>query len=287
MDLAEWSVRRGIGIPTARLRLLPDFIVIGAQRSGTTSFFNYLCQHREIHASYPKETHYFSNYFRKGVYWYRSHFPLTFHKKKVEAGEKEKFITGEATPYYLPHPHAPRRVSELVPNVKLIALLRNPVDRAYSHYYHEVRIGVENLSFEEAIDKEEERVSGELELLLKNEHYRSFNFQNFSYLSRGIYIDQLESWLRYFDREQFLVLNSESFYEDPVNTIKLVTDFLDLPDWKPNVNKKYHQSHYSQMDSATRKRLLEYFEPYNQKLYDFLDVYPYWNSIKDSPDPLR
>jgi hypothetical protein len=279
MDLAEWSFRRAIGIPTARLRMLPDFIVIGAQRSGTTSFFNYLCQHPEIHASYPKETHYFSNFFRKGVYWYRSHFPLSFQKKKVETSGNGNFITGEATPYYLPHPYAPRRVFELVPNVKLLALLRNPVDRAYSHYHHEVRIGVENLSFEEALDEEQDRISGELEKLLKNEHYRSFNFQNFSYLSRGIYINQLESWLRYFDQRQLLVLKSESFYENPVNTIKLVMNFLDLPDWKPNVNKKYHQSHYPRMKPATRKRLLEYFEPYNQKLYDLLSVCPYWDGV--------
>lgn len=212
LELTRWAGQRLAGRSSGKLRMLPDFIIIGAQRSGTTSLFNYLGQHPEIYQSFPKETHYFSNHYQKGVGWYRSHFPLKVHKVIAESYLKRKFIAGEATPYYISHPLAPGRVHNLVPNVKLIVLLRNPVDRAYSHYHHQVKLGMEPLTFEEAIDAEEERISGEVERIKRDVQYRSFNLQNYSYLYRGVYIHQVRTWLEYFDREQFLVLESEVFF---------------------------------------------------------------------------
>src|SRR5439155_957892 len=125
-------------------------------------------------------------------------------------------LTGEASPYYLFHPRVPKRVRELLPSVKLIVLLRNPCDRAYSHYHHEVRLGVEALPFEAAIEREGERLRGEPEKLLASDTYYSFNHQHYSYLARGVYIDQLLAWRGdLFPKEQLLILRSEDPYANP------------------------------------------------------------------------
>ena len=272
IDLVEWALRRGGGLSTARLRLLPDFILIGAQRSGTTSFFKHLCQHPEVHASFPKEVHFFTNNYHKGLNWYRSHFPLATWKIKAERDGKQKFITGEATPYYLAHPHAPQRASQVVPNALLIVLLRNPIDRAYSHYQHEVRMGVESLSFDEALDKEEERLLHESEKMAQDEHYCSFPHQHYSYLARGVYIDQILAWKRYFSSEAMLILASELFYAEPSTTIRRVTDKFGLANWCLDNAKKYHVSSYSQMSTGTRSRLAAYFRPHNLRLFETLNL---------------
>ena len=245
---------------------LPDFVVIGAQKCGTTSLYHLLSQHPLVEPAAAKELRFFDNLFEEGVEWYRSCFP----KPRLKDGRKT--ITGEGTPYYLFHPHAARRMAEVVPQARLIALLRNPVDRAFSHYQMMVRRGFERLGFEEAIASEEARLRGEKEKLLEDEHYDSLEHQHFSYLSRGIYVDQLLRWTEFFDRAQLLVLKSEELSERPVDTFRHVFDFLDLPDWKPEtweVRKKggkYNQK----MDPATRRRLEEYFEPHNRRLYEFL-----------------
>jgi len=157
--LIKGGIQLTFGTLTSWMRMMPDFLIIGAQRCGTTSLFNYLSQHPDIYPSFPKEVHYFSNYYKKGTAWYRSHFPLTWQKKYRELVQGRKFMTGEATPYYFSHPHAPRRIFNALPKVRLFLLLRNPVDRAFSHYQYEVKMGIESLSFEEAIDKEEDRLS--------------------------------------------------------------------------------------------------------------------------------
>lgn len=277
LELIRWAGKRLAGRSTARFRMLPDFIIIGAQRSGTTSLFNYLNQHPEIHPSFPKEIHYFSNHYHKGSNWYRSHFPLTINKKINVSYRKQNFITGEATPYYLNHPLAAERVFKLVPNVKLIVLLRNPVDRAYSHYQHQVKMGTENLPFDEAIDAEETRISGEVERIKQEKEYRSFNLQNYSYLSRGIYIYQLREWLEYFDRNQMLVMESERLFRNPSHVLKEIYDFLGVSDYELSIYKNYHHAQYQPMDPFLRQKLSDYFSPNNRKLFEYLDVNPFWN----------
>src|SRR5437588_10677148 len=124
-------------------------------------------------------------------------------KKKAYALQlrKRPFLTGEASPSYLFHPLAPNRVAEVLPHVKLIALLRNPVSRAYSQYHHAIELGFETLSFEEAIRGEEERTAKEQEKILKNEHYYSDEYKHRSYLTKGIYVDQLQTWMKVLPRE--------------------------------------------------------------------------------------
>lgn len=275
--LFRWGFQRSLGLLTSEMRVLPDFIIIGAQRCGTTSLFNYLSHHPDIYPSTPKEVHFFSNHYRKGVIWYRSHFPLASNKRHVIRSKGRSFMAAEATPYYLSHPHAPRRIFEVLPESRFIVLLRNPVDRAYSHYQYEVKMGFETLSFEQALVKEAERLSNEVERMAADEDYRSFNHQHYSYLSRGIYVDQLSEWVKYIQLDLMLILKSEDFYEEPENALRQVTQFLGLPDLELDEYKKYNYAIYHQMEPETRKKLIDYFEPHNQRLSDFLGQDLGWN----------
>jgi hypothetical protein len=249
---------------------LPDFVVIGAQKCGTTFLYHLLSQHPLVEPAASKELHFFDNNFDLGVEWYRQCFPAPRWE------DSRRTITGEATPYYMFHPLAAERMAEVVPQTRLIALLRNPVDRAFSHHQQETRKGDETLSFEEAIAAEEARLRGERNKMLEDEYYASFEHQRLSYLSRGIYVDQLLRWTDLFSKEQLLVLKSEDFFENPQQTLKLVLDFLGLPEWEPEVPElgyRRHEGRYEGgMDPVLRRRLEEYFAPHNRRLYDFLGV---------------
>jgi hypothetical protein len=246
---------------------LPDFVIIGAHKCGTTSLYHLLTRHPHVESAAAKELRFFTNHFDKGIEWYRRCFP----QPKWKDGRRT--ITGEATPYYLFHPRTAERMAEVVPQARLITLLRNPVDRAYSHYYHQVRLGRETRSFEEAVESEQERllrregVTSEVQDLTRADRERS------KYLSRGIYVDQLLRWAMFFDNEQMLVLKSEDFFERTTDTFKLVQDFLDLPEWEPESWEIYKKGDYKQkMNPATRGWLEAYFEPHNQRLYEYLGV---------------
>jgi hypothetical protein len=248
---------------------LPDFIIIGGQKCGTTFLYHLLCQHPHVEAGARKEVHYFDMRFERGIGWYRAQFP---RPREVDG---RRVITGEASPYYLYHPHAARRAAEVVPQAKLIALLRDPVDRAFSDYHDKVRLGKEPLAFEEAIEAEESRLRGEREKMLADERYASGKYRAFSYISRGIYVDQLQTWLEFFDREQLLVLKSEDMFENPSATLQRVLNFLNLPDWKPDsppVSETLNAGRYAMMNPATQQRLRDYFEPHNQRLYAYLNT---------------
>ena len=255
-----------------QIRLLPDFIIIGAQKCGTTSLYHYLKQHPCVGPVLLKEVNFFDNHYSKGIAWYRTHFPSVLYKFCIKQISKQNFVTGEASPDYIFHPHAPKRVLKILPQVKLIILLRNPVDRAYSHYHHQLRKGREALSFEKAIEKEEERLGGELQKMLLNENYFSLNRQHYSYLSRGIYIDQLKTWINLFPRKQFLIIKSEDFFENPPRIFKHVLKFLNLPNWELKEYRKINYGNYSKIDATTRKHLIDYFKPHNQRLYEYLGV---------------
>lgn len=248
----------------------PDFLIIGTQKGGTTAFYRLLTQHPLVQPATTKEVHYFDVHFAKGIDWYLSHFPVSTSR------DGQKTLTGEASPYYLYHPHAARRAAQVVPGAKLITLLRNPVDRAYSDYNHKVREGRERLSFEEAVVAEEKRLAGEKEKMLADESYQSTNYRRYSYLSRGIYADQIEEWTSYFARDQMLALKSEDFFADPTGTLAACLEFLELPSWEPrdrdlvgNPDAR-HEGSYETMNSATRRRLEAHFEPHNRRLYNYL-----------------
>jgi Sulfotransferase domain len=261
---------------TNPIRLLPDFIIIGTQRGGTTSLYSYLVEHPGIGAASIKEVHYFDTpHYKQGLAWYQAHFPSLLEKYYAQHVHKLDFMTGEASPYYLFHPHVPRRVANVLPEVKLIVMLRNPVDRAYSHYHHERAGGHEHLAtFEEAIEQEERRLAGELDKMQADEFYASYPFRHFSYLARGIYIDQLQRWLSFFPREQVLILKSEDFYANPAGVFQQTLAFLNVSTPVQNSQKQefkqYNLTTPPSMDAATRAGLLAYFAPYNAHLYEFL-----------------
>jgi hypothetical protein len=249
---------------TAGLRGLPSALIIGAQRSGTTSLFQYLAQHPDVLPPFGKEIHYFDFHYARGLRWYRSRFPYS-HRLRRGA------LTLDASPYYLIHPLVPQRAAALLPDIKLIALLRNPVDRALSHYQHEVRDGRESLSFPEAIDREAERLAGEEEHLLNDPDYYSYNHHRFSYTRRGLYVEQLRRWVRYFPRSQLLVLQSEWLFGDPVAATAAVHGFLGLQPHRLQGYKPFlHGSYDRAMPAELRKRLVRYFEPHNRELYQWL-----------------
>jgi hypothetical protein len=255
---------------TTPLRVLPDFLVIGVMKGGTTSFFNYLARHPQINPPFRKEIKFFDIHYLQGLGWYRAHFPTRF---KMKLG----MVTGEATPYYIFHPTAPNRIAKVLPNVKLITLLRNPVDRAYSHYNHMVRVGREPLSFEEAVECEADRLAGEEEKIIADPRYSTFNHLHYSYLARGRYIEQLQKWFAIFPREQMLILASEELYTSPATTYRKAVEFLGLPAWEPNDFKVYKQGVYEEMPASARKYLIDYYRPYNQKLYECLNMSFDWD----------
>ncbi len=269
------AFKRAYRLTTSWMRLIPDFMIIGTQKGGTTSLYNYLLEHPSIARIYIKEPHFFDIYFNKGFLWYRSHFPTIAHKYYANHFRKRAFITGEASPYYLAHPLAPARVAMALPKVKLIIVLRNPADRAHSQYQHQVRQpGVEPLSFEEALDREEERLAGEEQKMLEAEKYISFNHRHYSYLARGRYIDQIRIWMKFFPKDQFLILRSEDLYSNPEAALKETFAFLHVPNValkeQTEEYQQYNKASYNKMNPVTRQRLVEYFKPHNARLYEFL-----------------
>jgi hypothetical protein len=255
---------------TATTRLLPGFLVIGAARSGTTSLYRYLTDHPCIAPALRKEIHFFDLQFARGSTWYRAQFPSRLYLRYTRARHGADALAGEASAYYMFHPWCPARVAATIPGVKLIALLRNPVDRAYSHYHLQVRKGREPLSFEEAVDGEEERLAGEQERMLADPGYASFNHRRYSYLARGRYAEQLERWMKLFPEDRLLVLRTEDLEEDPGKVLGQALRFLGVPDWAPARFAKHNRAAYPPMDGQTRRRLISYFEPHNRRLHELV-----------------
>ena len=257
-------------LATAWQHALPDFIILGAQKGGSTSLYVHLMQHPQIIGVARKELHFFDYKYQLGAWWYRTNFPPKAELRRRSAELGKPVLTGEASPYYLFHPRAARRIKRVVPRAKLIALLRNPVDRALSHYHHEVRGGRETLSLEQAIRQEPKRLSGEREKILRWPFYRSLAHQRHAYCARGVYADQLEAYGRYFDRDQLLVLKSEDYYERTQDVYGRVLDFLGLDPFRLPDLQPRNAGQYKKRNAALEERLYAYFEPHNQRLYDHL-----------------
>lgn len=261
-------------------RLLPSFLVIGGQRCGTSYLYELLSRHTLICAALLKEIHYFSTNYYRGWGWYTAHFP------KMRGGQDSKIsprITGEASPYYMFHPYVPQRVARDVPDAKLIAILRNPVTRAYSHYQMEVGRGREKLSFEEAIEREGERVAPDLRRLTEDENYYGFNHHHFTYLSRGHYAEQLERWLTAFPRDRFLVLKSEDFFAEPGETLQRVFRFLGVPQREfPELTPNQKYPTYPKLTDTTHRKLEDYFALHNERLRQLFGLE--WSSNRAPPN---
>jgi len=255
---------------TCKHRDPPDFLIIGGQRCGTTSLYSDICQHPCIVSALKKEIHFFDGNFNKGEKWYRAHFATRQFKKKLIKKNQEKILTGESTPYYLLHPDVPERVYSVIPNIKLVVMLRHPVERAYSHYNHAVSRGREWLSFEKAIEREFEAIKKNNQNNF-NFYEGDFNYKWHSYISRGLYINQLKSWLNFFPLDKILIIRSENYFKDPSSILESLFNFLELPNYQTDRYCKLNMGKYKKIDTGLESMLADFYEPYNRELYRFLN----------------
>jgi hypothetical protein len=245
-----FGVRRAVRVATARARMLPTCVIIGAQKCGTTSLHSYLAEHPDIGESQTKEVRYFDR--PDGAHselWYRAHFPLR--------GRYRYAI--ESSPYYLFHPRAPQRMSAVLPDAKLIALLRDPVARAHSHYHHDCAHGRETLPFGEALEVEAARIPAEHERLVRDPTADSKVHRQYSYVSRGLYAPQIRRWYEHYRRDQLLILESERLFEDPAGTLDQVHEWLGVRPHRPDNLRPYNTSDYDAIDSAFAVQLRNRF----------------------------
>jgi Sulfotransferase domain len=238
----------------------PDFLIIGAMKAGTTVLQHFIMEHPQV--AYKRgEIHFFDAVYHRGLNWYKCHLPRRL---------TSRHLVCDKSPYYMAHPLVPRRVHALNPDMKIIVILRNPIDRAYSHYQHNKRQEREPLTFEEAIEKEPERLAGEVEKMKRHHTYKSSAHRRYSYLARSRYAELLKRWFAYFPKEQFFIISSNDLREKPAKIMDSVFEFLELPAFRQEDKYRNNRHKYEPMDPATRQKLAEYFEPHNRELEELL-----------------
>lgn len=256
------ATKRGLrsartAIPTAwrratqSSRQLPGAIIVGAAKAGTTQLFAYMLSHPRCFGPIQKEIHYFSFWHDHGLPWYRAQFPL---QRRVECA---RGIALEASPSYLPEPYALRRMHDLLPDIAVIAILRDPVARAFSHYQHQRTRRREPRSFQEIVQttvQRSVRSSAESPMEIK-------------YVANGYYARQLEALLQIYPREQVLILDSDDLFDDTNRVCQQVFEFLGLEPCDVQPDKIYNRGFYREtMDEATRNLLREHYQPYDERL---------------------
>lgn len=262
---------------TWRHRALPSFLIVGAQKAGTSSLCHYMRQHPQLLRSWHKETHFFdsgrdylasdddasTDNFLGGERCYRSYFPFAF---RVKDGRQ----CFEATPSYMHHPLAPGRIVEMLPQVRVIMLLRNPTKRAVSHYFHNVRAGRESLPLAEAMQAEE----GRLRECLRSLDYASIPFRKFSYKLRGMYLEQIRRFERVLPRERILILDSNALNQEPRATLRQAFEFVGVdPDFKvPHLEARNVGHGKSEAGAEVLGYLDAHFRPHNEALRAHLGI---------------
>lgn len=271
----KWGAR-GYGGRTAAARPLPDFVIIGTKKGGTSSLMNWLLRHTAVARMFPaaervKSPHYFDFNYWRGPRWYRSHFATRAARRRTEDKVGALTVTGEASPYYMFHPAAAARATELLPAVRVIALLRNPVSRAYSNFWDRKAFGTEELdTFEQALAAEPQRLATVDEArLMSDPHYYSFEHDHHSYLARGHYAEQLRRWMDRVPAERMLVLSAEDMFTDPQETFDSVQRFLQIPIQGVQLDP-FNARPQVPMDPDTRANLFDHYRPHNAELYDLL-----------------
>jgi len=261
--------KRHFNYITSPIRVLPDFFVIGVVRSGTTSLFHYLGQHPNIRRASYDELGYFDDNFHLGLNWYRSLFPTKFTKQNIEKKFK-KFLTFDVTPFYIYNPLVINRILDKFPKAKIIANLRNPIDRAYSNYNQAMQDNCDTeTTFEEIVTQEidiieKKKIDLDNPEKLVNEFYELL-------LSRGLYAAQLEPWFKTFPSNQILTVSSEELSKNTQNTLKQIFQFLEIPNSTISDLTKQNVRKVPPMKDETRKLLIEYYKPYNEKLYKLVN----------------
>jgi hypothetical protein len=273
-DAPQWvkesgrTLTRTAGRLSSGVRMLPDFLLVGTQRGGTTSLFRALADHPgTAQPTFHKGVHYFDVHYARGEAWYRGHFPL-------RRGSRLAF---ESAGYYMHHPLAPARIAADLPGVKLLAILRDPVERAFSAHKHELARGFETeASFERALDLEPERLAGEVERIRAEPDYLSHAHRHHSYLDRGRYADQLEVLFGLVGRDRVHVVFAEDFFAEPERVYDAVVDFLGLARWRPAAFERHNARPSAPLSPALRERLTEHFAPHDERLAALLGEVPPW-----------
>ena len=274
---AVHSVSVSAGRLTRRARMLPGFLIVGAQRGGTTSMYRTLDAHPAIlKAVLHKGVHYFDTGYGHSLGWYQGHFPLRARAALARRATGDVPLTFESSPYYMFHPLAAERISHDLPEVKLLVLVRDPVERAYSAHAHELARGYETEPFERALELEDQRLAGEAERIVSQPGYLSHSHQHHAYLTRGLYADQLERLGHFVGRDRVHVVDSGRFFTDPEPVYDGVLEFLGLRRHGYPVFERHNARPRSDMPTALRARLSEHFLAADERLTRWLGHPPSW-----------
>ncbi len=265
------------GIVTPGLHMTPAFLICGAQRGGTTSMYQALRQHPNVLRPFlHKGVHYFDVKPERSLNWYRAHFPFTAQGALRSRRTGHPAMTFESSPYYLFHPLAAGRIANALPGVKVLILLRDPVERAYSAHAHELARGFETEPFERAVELEDERVAGEGEKLIADPTYISHAHQHQAYLRRGCYLPQIERMTGAIGRDRVHLVDSEDFFTDPEPVWNEVIEFLDLPPQHGRQFRRHNARPRSPMPADLRARLTERFTESDERLAQWWGRTPSW-----------
>jgi len=261
-------LKRNIFALTGSIRVLPDFLVIGAKRCGTTSLFYHLPEHPCISKSPHDNMGFFNDNFHLGVNWYKSFFPTIFTRNKIKS-EFGNFLAFDVTTTYMEEESTANNVYQTKPNMKIIVILRNPVDRAYSQYHLSLREKEEKRSFEDVIEENMNRLYKESHNL--HEIKPKFSAEENNYLKKGLYAQQLRHWLKIFPRENILIIPTEEFESNQQVIYNKIFRFLDISQFEIKNTEKMEKGNYTPMKSETRSLLLDYFRSHNDELFKLID----------------
>jgi len=271
---------RSYGRLTAPGRMTPSFLICGGQRCGTTSLYRALAGHPVVlKAVLHKGVHYFDTSYDRGLGWYKAHFPLQRSAEKVTERYGVPAQTFESSPYYMYHPQAAARIAQDLPQAKLIVLVRDPVERAYSQHHHEVARDFEpERDFGGALALEPARLHRQEERLAEDPSYYSFAHQHHAYRARGEYARYLSVMAQHVGRERIHVVESERFFAEPQDVYDEVCDFLGLPTYleRPPFERHNARPRQSPMDPAIRQELDHHYQPHDDALAGWLGRTPIW-----------
>ncbi|MFS3128113.1 sulfotransferase family protein [Nocardioides sp. Bht2] len=262
------------GMATARWRRLPDIVVVGAQRSGTTTLFRMLEEHPQlVRPTLSKGTGYFDDSYRRGPRWYAAHFPLRLSTRWLAGGDVRTF---ECSGYYLFHPLAAERIARDLPGAQVVVMLRDPVARAYSAHRHEKARGFENLEFAEALAVEESRIAAETPRLEQDPNATSYEHRHHAYLGRSSYQPQLERLVKALGSDRVHVVEAERLFADPVTEFDTLQRRLGLRRHRTTVLEAWNARPGADLDPALAQHLRQRFAPDDDYLAGLLGHQPAW-----------
>lgn len=265
----------GLGGITSSARALPDFLICGAQRSGTTSLFKSLCLHPAVTGpTLRKGVHFFDTGYRHGLDWYRSHFPM--HRTLRARWGRPRVRVAESSPYYLFHPLAAERIARDLPDVRVVVILRDPVERAHSAHAHETARGFETEPFERAVELEPKRLAGEEARIMADPGYCSHSHQHHGYLARGHYADQLVRMEKHVGRDRMHVVDHADLFDGTARALAGIERFLGLPPGPGTVPGRHNARARSGMPESLRAELAVRFADSDARLATWWGRTPSW-----------